>query len=136
MILIHFSPLRALTILAPRLIFEENPHGRGVKPCYACRCATTSGTGSGTALCGTVCFRGISCQLVASAAACQPGRNGTDADAYPLPRYPPQLGTRRRALAAGGDAAVLCACRGRGGELCATAEGRWLAYLRGHCAEH
>ena len=49
---------------------------------------------------------------------------------------PPQLGTRRRALAAGGDAAVLCACRGRGGELCATAEGRWLAHLRGHCAEH
>lgn len=35
MILIHFSRYRTLTILAPRLISEENPHGRGVKPCYA-----------------------------------------------------------------------------------------------------
>jgi len=56
MILIHFSRYRTLTILAPRLISEENPHGRGVKPCYACRCSTTPGTGSGTALRGTVCF--------------------------------------------------------------------------------
>lgn len=41
MILIHFSRYRTLTILAPRLISEENPHGSGVKPCYACRCSTT-----------------------------------------------------------------------------------------------
>jgi holin-like protein len=88
MILIHFSPLRALSILAPRLIFEEITHGRGVKPCYACRCATTSGTGSGTALRGTVCFRRISCRLAASAAACQPGRDAADADADPLSRDP------------------------------------------------
>ena len=33
-------------------------------------------------------FCGISCRLAASAAACQPGGDGVDADAHSLPRYP------------------------------------------------
>src|SRR5690606_25262717 len=112
MILIHFSRYRTLTILAPRLISEENPHGRGVKPCYACRCGPTPGTGSGTALRRTVCFRVISCRLAASAFTRHPGGDGAAADADPLSRVAPWLGAGRRTLAAGGDAVVLCAGRG------------------------
>ncbi len=43
---------------------------------------------------------------------------------------------RAGALAAGGDAIVLCAGRGGGGELCTTADGRRLAHLCGYRPEH
>lgn len=47
---------------------------------------TTPGTGSGTALCRTVCFRGISCRLAAPAFTRQSGRDGANANADPLSR--------------------------------------------------